>query len=658
MGQTVVELTGLLAATAVLTLLLGLSGAALGAFAGRLSTKELAPSWDAALLLSLAVLPAALSLIARLVSLDAALAAQVVLALLGIPAARKIGPPPLAALCGLLACAVVVAFELTDFRWGGKLYHATFAIDMVKHAATVNAIVSWGLPLTDPFVSRAEPAGYYYFFYTLAALPDRLTLGALDARAAVGALAVLNGAGLLALAALLLRKSIPGLPAAGRLSVLIALLLCANLDLIPNIMMGLASHLWPIELEWWNEQVLSWVFSLLWVPHHVLALIAGMFGLLLICERPGAMGAVVAGIAFASCVGASVWVGLGVALAALLWLASLLLRGHNRPALALAGAGCLAGLLLVPLLIDILVGRSGQGFPIGFAIRPFPVLPVDSGLAHDLMSLLLLPLNYFIGFGIFAVGAVMFWRDPSLAKKTEVTRILLFAAAAGLLLGTFTRSTVVNNDLGWRVLLLPQLAALVWTAAVILARNWTFRIADVRKWPAAVGALLMIGYAGNAYELVAVRAYPLLVPNPMVAPDRVWGHPDIDDEIASAYQWANIHVSRDAVLQQNPVGDARVLAFGLYGRNRTAVADKVAMIYGTPRSEVDARLAALAPIFTASQSAAEVRARAAANGIDVLVMSSSDPVWSDRDCWIWSSPVLFALPHVRLIATRDLSSEH
>ena len=98
MGQTVVELTDLLAATAVLAVLLGLSGAALGAFAGWPGAKEPAPSWGAALLFALAVLPAVLSLIARLVSLDAALAAQVVLALIGIPAARRIGPPPLSAL--------------------------------------------------------------------------------------------------------------------------------------------------------------------------------------------------------------------------------------------------------------------------------------------------------------------------------------------------------------------------------------------------------------------------------------------------------------------------------------------------------------------------------------------------------------------------------
>jgi predicted NUDIX family NTP pyrophosphohydrolase len=49
--------------------------------------------------------------------------------------------------------------------------------------------------------------------------------------------------------------------------------------------------------------------------------------------------------------------------------------------------------------------------------------------------------------------------------------------------------------------------------------------------------------------------------------------------------------------------------------------------------------------------------RARAKGIDVLVVSSADPVWSDRNGWVWSTPVLFASPHVRLIATRDLAPE-
>ena len=139
-----------------------------------------------ALLLSVAIMPALLSVTARLASVDTAVAVQLLLALLGIATIRKMERPPLSMVCGLLACAVVVGIELGDFRWDQKLYHATFATDMVKHAATVNSILSWGLPLTDPFVNRPQPAGYYYFFYTVAAVPVRLTMGLVDARAAVG----------------------------------------------------------------------------------------------------------------------------------------------------------------------------------------------------------------------------------------------------------------------------------------------------------------------------------------------------------------------------------------------------------------------------------------------------------------------------------------
>ena len=661
MWGTFIDVAGFVAATALLAVLLLLPGAAFAAFAGWLGTKDLGwpYRWAAALLFSLAVLPAVLSLIARLVSLDAAVAALVALALLGIPAARKLERPPLAAVAGLLALSVVVGLELADFQAGGKLYHATFALDMAKHAATVNSILSWGLPLTDPFVSRTQPAGYYYFFYTLAAIPVRLTAGLLDARAAVGALAVVDGAALLALAVLLWQKSVPALPLSRNVVwALIALLLCGNLDIVPNLLFALASHVWPIEIEWWNEQVLPWIFSLLWVPHHVLALIAGVFGLLLIPERPGAASAVVAGIAFASCVGASVWVGLAIALAALFWLISLAIRGRHRPALTLASAGCLAGLLLIPQIFDLWQARAGESIPIGFTIRSFPLLDglVAPGFVHDLLSLILLPLNYFLAFGVFAVGAVVFWRDRGAESATEAARMLAFAAAAGLLLGTFTHATALKNDLGWRAMLLPQLASLIWTAAAILARSGRFRLADSFKWPGAMGALLVIGYAGNAYELVSVRAYPLLAPNVVFVPHVVLD-PELDNAEASAYGWANANVPRDAVLQHNPVSDQRVLNFALYGRNRVAVADSEATLYGASRAEVDARLAAIGPIFTAPLSAAEVRARASAYAIDVLVVSSIDPVWSDRRDWVWSTPALFASPHVRLIATRDLASE-
>ncbi len=661
MWETFSEFAGLLAATALVASLLLLSGATIAAFTGWLGVKNLGRSydWSAALLFSVTALPALLSLIARLVSVDAALAVQVLLALLGIPTIRKMERPPLSAVCGLLACAVVVAFELSDYRWNGKLYHATFALDMVKHAATVNSILSWGLPLTDPFVSRAQPAGYYYFFYIVAAMPVRLTMGLVDARAAVGALAVLDGAALLALATVLWQKCKLGPPASTNVVVLlIALLLCGNLDIVGNLPSAVVSHIWPIEIEWWNEQIPPWSLSLLWVPHHILALIAGVFGLLLISERPSTTSVIAGGIAFASCVGASVWIGFAIALTALFWLMSLMIRHRYRLAMALAAAGCLAGVLLVPEIFDLWRGRADQGSPIGLTIRAFyaPDGLVGPGFNRDVLRLILLPVNYFIEFGVFAVGAVLFWRDRRFETKTEAAYILACAAAAGLLLGTFTRSTVLYNDLGWRAMLLPQLAFLIWTAAVILADGKKFRITECLRWPGAMGILLMLGYAGNIYELIGVRAYPFLAPNVDYVPHVVL-NPEVDEALASAYSWANTHVARDAVLQHDPVSDLRVLDFGLYGRNRVAVADSEAALYGAPRAEVSARLAAIGPIFTTQLSAAEVRARAIAYGIDVLVVSSADPVWTNQHDWVWSTPALFASSHVRLIATRNLPRE-
>ena len=661
MRGTLSDLTGLFAATVLIAGLLLLSGAAIAACTGWLGVKELGRSyhWGEALLFALAILPALLSLIARLVNLDAALATQVTLALLGIPAVKKMQRPPLSVVCGLLACAVAIGFELTDWRWGGKLYHSTFAEDMAKHAATVNSILSWGLPLTDPFVSRAQPAAYYYFFYTVAAMPVRLTMGALDARAAVGALAVLNGAAVLALAILLWQKcKFRPPPSTTVVALLLALLLCGNLDIVANLPQALASHVWPVQIEQWNEQILPWTPSLLWVPHHILALIAGVFALLLISERPGPTSAIAGGFAFASCFGASVWISFGIALTALLWLVSLMIRRQYQLAIALAAAGCLAGLLLIPQIFDLLHGMANEGSPIGFTIRAFYMLDwwTAPGFNRDVMRLIFLPINYFIEFGVFAIGAVIFWSDRRLAAKTEAARILAFGAVAGLLLGTFTRSTILNNDLGWRVMLLPQLAFLIWTCAVIVAGDEKFQITKWLRRPGAIGILLMIGYAGTVYQLISARAYPFLTPNVDYVPHFVV-NPEVDEELASAYGWANSHVARDAVLQHNPVSDQRVIDFGLYGRNRVAVADSEALIYGASRTEVDARLAAIGPIFTTKLSASEVQARAIAQGIDVLVVSAADPVWSDQSDWIWSAPVLFASAHVRLIATHDLTPD-
>ncbi|HLH10474.1 MAG TPA: hypothetical protein VKV77_01205 [Methylovirgula sp.] len=660
MVQTFVHVVEVLVATSFLAILLILPGAAIGAFADWPFAKELGrfSAWGAALLFSLSVLPALLSVIGRLVSFDASVATEVALAVLGIAAVRKMGMPPPAAIVGLLGCSLAVAFEFVDFQVGDRLYQPTLALDLVKHVATVNSILSWGLPLADPFVSRAQPAGYYYFFYTLAAVPVRLTMGALDARATIGALAVFDAVALLTLAALLWRRIMAPAPR-NVVIVLVVLLICGNLDIIPGMAIASLRHAWPVQLEWWNKQIAPWTLSLLWVPHHVLALIAGIFGLLLISERPRPACAIVGGLAFASCVGASIWVGLGIVLTASFWLISLI-RRRSGTAMTLVFAGGLAGLLLIPQIFDLLHGRAGEGFPIAFTIREFS--PVDDltepGALRKVLRLVFLPVNYLLEFGIFGIGAMIYWYHRRPEIKSEAGRILACAALAGLLLGTFTRSTLLQNDLSTRVMLLPQLAFLVWTAIVISDRNGdgSFRIRECLRWPAAMGALLVIGYAGTFYEFMSARLYPLLRPNAAAVPPVAFD-PIVDEALATAYAWANLHIPRDAILQHNPVGHSRVVDFGLYGRNRVAVADREAMLYGAAPADVDLRLQVLAPIFKKQLPAAEVATRAAAYRVDALVVSSADPVWSNQSGWVWSTPVLYASPHVRLFATRSLAPE-
>jgi len=324
----------------------------------------------------------------------------------------------------------------------------------------------------------------------------------------------------------------------------------------------------------------------------------------------------------------------------------------------LIGAGLAAALLLSPLALDLLAGRSDASFPIALTIRRFSPVNwfVAPGSVNDLLRLVLLPVNYFIALGVFLVGSVAYWRRGPAVVGSDTGRILVCGAVAGLLLGTFTRSTILNNDLGWRAMLLPQLAMTIWAAAAVLHGTSMRRplFSQLARWPAGMGVLLVVGLISNAYELVTLRAYPL------AAPRTIFGLPgsvtaETDHDLRIAYDWANAHVPREAVLQHNPVRDRRVYDFGLYSLNRVAVADREAELFGASKAEVERRLAAIGPIFSSLLPAETIEVIARDNMIDVLVVTADDTVWSSANTWAQTAKALLALPRVRLIAVRDLA---
>ncbi len=662
---TLIDAGQLLAAVLAASLIVALPGLALSRILGFARDQGVLGG----IVVGLAVLPLLDSLATRILGIDAALVITLGLAGWGVFATVRDGYKPAisgVAVVALIVWLAIVVGESVDLDLGGKLYQPLTVIDTVKHAATTQAILDSGAPPHDPFFLRPERASYYYFFYTLTALVQRLGFGLVSARAAFGGLVVWTGIGLFGLVRLLLAR-IAVRPSSDRsLMVLtLAVLAAGGLDIIGVVRMGLLQGIWLAEPLNWNEQVAGWLESLLWVPHHVTGLIAGMVGLIALAEiaspaepdassRNSARRAALAGCCFASALGLSVWVTLGLVATVAAWGVVLMWERRWRLLAWLVAAGALALVLAAPQMHDLAAGRAvGGAAPIVATVRAFT--PIDGligpGPWRYVARLLALPLNYFAAFGVLASGAILYWRRVDASPRPELGRVLVITAAAGLILGAFLKSTLFNNDLGWRVVLLPLLAATVWTiAALDRAIADTADVAWARV-PRFLLALLVLGWATSAYALAGMRAYPWLSNEPQLR--FMAADPATERALRVAYQRADRDLPPDAVLQHDP-SRPRAFAFALYGRHRVAVADSFGALFGADAKAVDARVDAVALIFQTPLPIASVRATAVANGIDDLIVTVDDPIWSRPDGFVWHAPAAYASDSVRIIPVATL----
>ena len=214
--------------------------------------------------------------------------------------------------------------------------------DHVKHVTATWAIADAGTPPYNPtFFTPNGHAAYYYFFYNLTAVVAKLGAWvALDARAAAFASTIIMGPALFALALVLYHQSNVG-EAAGAPSpkplwpFVLALLLATGVDILPVSFIGLISGDWPVAYEQWNDEVTSWLDSVLWVPHHVAGLIACMAGFVALSSGReqrtfDARRILFAALAFASCAGLSIYLAFVAALIAGLWFGVLLMQRCYR----------------------------------------------------------------------------------------------------------------------------------------------------------------------------------------------------------------------------------------------------------------------------------------------------------------------------------------
>jgi hypothetical protein len=279
---------------------------------------------------------------------------------------------------------------------------------------------------------------------------------------------------------------------------------------------------------------------------------------------------------------------------------------------------------------------AGEPSPIGFRLRGPEWIDIVAGSeqAGAIYRGLSMPIFYLVGFGVFALGACLFWRKAGRrGLSSELGLLLVCLTAASFLIGSLLRSTILLNDLGWRAMLLAQFAALIWTAAA--ARQGLLFAGRARI---AAGASLALAYAALVVAVIQLRFF---FPHEHM-------RASLPDEMA-AWGWLEPRLPRGAVVQSNPEA-SRAYGYGLYGRFPAAVADRHnGRLFGASAAQIDARIADLGPVFAdAALTLDEARRRAERYHIAALVVSSRDAVFDAPGAWTAAAPAAYANPHFRI----------
>lgn len=683
---TAIDITACLASFALFSLFAFVPGYTIGWLADLLEFRQrtLAAQLTISVPLSIAIAPSLAFLAGRLLSMTAVwvvfgaiwLAFAVLLARRILAAAPrwKFGKLPLAHVAivgGWLAAGLL---SLIDLQFKDRLYYSVVSFDYSLRTAVVSAISRTGIPPANPFFfpGHGFPIRYHYFWLIPCSLVNSLGGSLVSARQAIIGGTLWCGVGLIATVPLYLRLFHPaGADGIRRRSLIgIGLLAVTGLDFVPNLMRDFSGIPLP-EPEWWNNfQVSSWTTSVLWVPHHTAALIAGLMALLIVWNsgRAGSFGrralwAAAAGLSLATCIGSSIYVGFILALALLIWTAILfLLRSHREAAFAVC-AGAIAILAVVPDLLDLRGTSTGAaaattGSVLMFSVSDFVFSGLFRGwiqgsmLRLNLVNALLLPANYFLELGAFLVGGIWTLRRW-LADRTRLNRYQLATltfASTSILICTFFRSgVIVNNDLGSRGFLLAQFILLLWMVD-ILERKLT--LSPGRR--AFLGFLTFIGVVGSVHEAAVLRAFPI-ASDLWNIPRTAWLSKDHNlgrrtYALREGYAELKAELPANAIVQHNPNDDPDDLPYGLYA-DRQVVAETpscAVALGGDPRlcPPIQARLDT---IFEGVSPPDQLDRACADLSIAAILVKDTDPAWSHRESWVWRRKPIAANQFLRAI---------
>ena len=585
----------------------------------------------------------------------------------GLPSIR-IQPPGRIFAAIVLGWFLLGLFSLVDLQWGRRLYFSVVSYDYTLRTAITASIAHTGIPPANPYFSpgQAFPLRYHYFWMIPCALVERLGSPFVSARQATIAGTLWAGLGLLAIVSLYLRFFTPARPSRLRRRTLIglSLLMVTGLDIIPNLLRDLFRQPLP-EPEWWNTQISSWITTVLFVPHHAAALIAGLTGILIIWSagrfsRWPSVSALIAGLCLASSAGCSMYVAAILGVWLVLWTALSLWKGWRNETRFLLVTGAVALLAVAPHLLALrgsLSADSGAaGPPFTFKVREFILTDLFKPWIHgifwreNLIDLLFLPLNYFMELGLFfvvAVAAIRHYRKTRRPlRRYELATLTL--AGVSVFICSFLRSSLLpGNDLGWRGFLPAQFVLLLW-AVDLLDRPW-----PLRAHRSLIRALIVLGVASSLYEAASLRLYPIAydlwdIPRfRWFAMDRQLGGRTY--ALRSAYDQLKTQLPSTAIVQHNPNGIPGNLPWGLYA-DRPAAAETpgCGTLFGGDPKLCASVIASLNPVFDGSLPAPDLDRVCSQWSISAILIKDTDPAWSAGASWIRQRPPILSNPFVRV----------
>jgi hypothetical protein len=170
--------------------------------------------------------------------------------------------------------------------------------------------------------------------------------------------------------------------------------------------------------------------------------------------------------------------------------------------------------------------------------------------------------------------------------------------------------------------------------------------------------MLALGAAGTAYQAVMLRIYPILVDSGAIArhewisPDRQVGKRAMATR--QAYTKLRSILPQDTVLQFNPLNDIAGYMYGSYaGWQTTAFDPSCGSVFGGNRGDCDRLLPEILRIFRSPRQDAPAVKRSPS----AVVFQDTDPIWLDRQSWLWNAKPIVTNEFIRIVPTQGNAQE-